>query len=132
MNMRTTRAGTPKLPDVVTMAVPRITIIAITLAVAFAAPIDISAQDTTGVGAMVGVVRADVGGPAAGVRVCALDTPQCVTTDPAGAFRISDLRSGPYKLEILPATGLPFTTDVIEVRAGVEVRVDVTLPPAAS
>jgi hypothetical protein len=100
------------------------------LAIALAAPAAAVAQDTAGVGAIAGIVRDTAGSVAEGIRVCALDTPQCVTTDPTGAFRIGDLRAGAYQLEILPLAGLPFTTDPIEVRAGIEGRVDVTLPPA--
>ena len=69
------------------------------------------AQDTTGVGAISGVVVNAAGQPAAGVRVCALDTASCATSDAQGAFRIGELRAGAYRLEILPLEGLPFTSD---------------------
>jgi len=46
-----------------------------------------SAQDTTGVGAIAGVVISATGQPAEGVRVCALDTNSCAT---------SDTREGPF------------------------------------
>jgi len=68
------------------------------------------AQDTTGVGAISGVVVDAAGQRVAGVRVCALDTPVCATTDAEGAFRIGDLRAGSYRLELLPPAGLPFTS----------------------
>lgn len=86
------------------------------------------AQDTTGVGAISGVVVDAAGQRVAGVRVCALDTPVCATTDAEGAFRIGDLRAGSYRLEILPPAGLPFTSDPVNVRAGLDGTVDVTLP----
>ena len=69
------------------------------------------AQDTTGVGAVSGVVVNAAGQPAPDVRVCALDTASCATSDAQGAFRIGELRAGAYRLEILPLAGLPFTSE---------------------
>lgn len=92
----------------------------------FAASVE--AQDTTGVGAISGVVVNAAGQPAQGVRVCALDTASCVTSDARGAFRIGELRAGAYRLEILPDEGLPFTSDPVDVRAGLNGTVDITLP----
>jgi len=88
----------------------------------------VAAQDTTGVGAISGVVVDAAGQPAEGVRVCALDTASCATSDGRGAFRISEVRAGAYRLEILPLEGLPFTSDPVEVRAGLNGTVDITLP----
>ncbi len=87
-----------------------------------------AAQDTTGVGAISGIVRDASGKTVEGVRVCALDTPACATTDAEGAFRIADVRSGAYRLEILPTEGLPFTSEPVEVHAGLDGTVEVTLP----
>ena len=91
-----------------------------------------SAQDTTGVGAISGVVVNAAGQPAAGVRVCALDTPACATSDARGTFRIGELRASAYRLEILPPAGLPFTSDPVDVRAGTEGTVNITLPTVES
>jgi len=88
----------------------------------------VAAQDTTGVGAITGMVVNAEGRPAAGVRVCALDTASCAISDDRGAFRIADLRAAAYRLEILPVDGLPFTSDPVDVRAGVEGSVEITLP----
>ena len=88
----------------------------------------VAAQDTTGVGAISGVVVNAAGQPAEGVRVCALDTASCATSDARGAFRIGELRAGAYRLEILPLEGLPFTSDPVDVRAGLNGTVDITLP----
>ena len=88
----------------------------------------VTAQDTTGVGAVSGVVVNAAGQPVEGVRVCALDTASCATSDARGAFRIGELRAGAYRLEILPLEGLPFTSDPVNVRAGLDGTVDVTLP----
>ncbi|WP_162472824.1 TonB-dependent receptor [Luteitalea pratensis] len=87
------------------------------------------AQDTTGVGAIRGVVLDAAGQPAGGVRVCALDTDSCATSDARGMFRIGELRAGGYRLEILPLAGLPFTSDQVNVRAGQDGAIEVTLPP---
>ena len=45
------------------------------------------------------VVVNAAGQPAQGVRVCALDTASCATSDARGAFRIGDLRAGQRVLE---------------------------------
>jgi hypothetical protein len=87
-----------------------------------------AAQDTTGAGAIGGVVVNAAGQPTEGVRVCALDTDACVTSDARGAFRITELRAGAYRLEVLPLAGLPFITDPVAVRAGLEGAVNITLP----
>ena len=89
-----------------------------------------AAQDTTGVGAIKGVVVNAAGQPAEGVRVCALDTPSCATSDARGVFRIGDVRAGSYRLEILPLEGLPFTSEPVDVRAGLDGAVEIMLPPA--
>ena len=87
-----------------------------------------AAQDMTGVGAIAGVVTNEAGQPAGGVRVCALDTASCATSDARGAFRIGELRAGAYRLEVLPLAGLPFTSDPVDVRAGLDGTVSITLP----
>ncbi|MEZ5287531.1 MAG: TonB-dependent receptor [Vicinamibacterales bacterium] len=93
-------------------------------------PALVAGQDTAGVGAIVGRVTAADGRPAADVRVCALDTDRCVTSDADGAFRIGGLRAASYRLEVLPAAGLPVVTDPVEVRAGLDGSVEIALPPA--
>ena len=79
-------------------------------------------------GAISGVVVNAAGQPAEGVRVCALDTASCATSDARGVFRIGELRAGGYRLEILPLEGLPFTSDPVDVRAGLDGTVEITLP----
>ena len=48
--------------------------------------------------------------------------------DAQGVFHIGDLRAGAYRLEILPLEGLPFTSDPVDVRAGLGGTVEITLP----
>src|SRR4051812_8523537 len=100
-----------------------ITAVVLTILTASAA-----AQDTTGVGAISGVVNDAAGQPAAGVRVCALDSASCATSDARGVFRIGGLRAGAYRLGILPLEGLPFTSDAVDVRAGLDSSVEISLP----
>jgi hypothetical protein len=101
-------------------------------AVLHLAATSVFAQDTTGVGAISGVVVDAAGQPAEGVRVCALDTASCATSDARGAFRIGELRASSYRLEILPLDGLPFTSDPVDVRAGLDGTVEITLPKAGN
>ena len=87
-----------------------------------------AAQDTAGVGAISGVVVNAAGEPAEGVRVCVLDTSSCATSDARGVFRIGELRAGGYRMEILPLEGLPFISEPVDVRAGLDGTVEITLP----
>ena len=87
-----------------------------------------AAQDTAGVGAIAGIVRDAAGQPVGGVRICALDTPVCATSDAAGVFQMPDLRTGSYRLEVIPPTGLPFTSEPVAVRAGLDGSVEIVLP----
>ena len=86
------------------------------------------AQDTTGVGGIRGTITQGGGNPVAEARVCALGSAACTTTGVDGAFRLSGLRPGAYQLEILPADGAPYVSDPIDVRAGVEATIAVTVP----
>lgn len=88
----------------------------------------VSAQDTTGVGAIVGTVIDGAGTPAAAVRVCALPTTRCVTTNDKGEFRIGELRPGRYQLEAAGQNQPPVRSADVEVRAGLEDKVEVSLP----
>lgn len=86
------------------------------------------AQDTTGAGGIRGTVVDNAGASAGAVRVCVIETSQCATTGADGGFRVIGLRAGRYQLEVRPADGLPFVSDPIDVRAGLEATVEVTLP----
>ena len=117
--MRTFRDMLPRTSSIVSAGLTAV-VIFVTVSAA--------AQDTTGVGAIGGVVVNAAGAPAEGVRVCALDTSACATSDALGAFRIDGLRAGAYRLEILPLEGLPFTSAPVDVRAGLDGTVEITLP----
>jgi hypothetical protein len=85
------------------------------------------AQDTAGVGSISGTAKIDTGA-AASIRVCVRGTVRCASTTETGTFSITDVRSGTYALEI-SAPGRPAlpSTDV-EVRAGLDTRVEIVLP----
>ena len=86
------------------------------------------AQDTTGVGSLSGTVLGVDGKPAIGVKVCIQNTDRCATTDITGSYRLVELRSGDYPLEIT-APGQPsIKSSTVQVRAGLEGKVDVSLP----
>ncbi len=99
-------------------------------AICILAATSVAAQDTTGVGAISGVVVSAAGQRTAGVRVCALDSASCATSDAQGAFRLGELRAGAYRLEILPLEGLPIVSEAVTVRAGTDGSVAITLPAA--
>lgn len=66
--------------------------------------------------------------PVAGAKVCAAGTPRCAETDAQGAFRLTDLRSGEFELEVT-APGQPtIKNGKVEVRAGLEGKVEILLP----
>lgn len=81
-----------------------------------------AAQDTTGTGSLSGVVSE------AGAEVCLDEAARCVTADASGAFRLTDVRSATYTLSVRSQGRPPFRTPGIEVRAGLDTRVDVQVP----
>lgn len=86
------------------------------------------AQDTTGVGSIAGNVLGSDGKPAADVKVCINELIRCATTNAEGEYRITDLRTGNYQLE-LTVPGRPgIRSEAVEVRAGLEGRVEFSLP----
>ena len=87
-----------------------------------------AAQDTAGVGSVAGTVKASPEARAAGVRVCVLTTSRCATTDANGAFRITEVRAGAYQLEISAPGQAPILSPVVNVRAGLDGTVNVSLP----
>jgi outer membrane receptor for ferrienterochelin and colicin len=90
------------------------------------------AQDTTGVGAVSGTVRDAQGQAAAGIQTCVADSSRCATTGSDGRFRITELRTGDYALTIAVPGQTAKLSAKVEVRAGVEALVEVTLPALGS
>ncbi len=88
----------------------------------------LTAQDTAGVGSVAGTVLITGGTPAVAVRVCVLTTSRCVTTDGQGRFRITEVRAGTYQLEITAANQPPILSPEVNIRAGLDGTVDVTIP----
>ena len=86
------------------------------------------AQDTAGVGAIRGTVAASSGEPVADAAVCVRNLDRCTATDASGRFLLNDLRAGGYELEVVGPSPAPLIA-AVDVRAGRETVVDVTLPP---
>jgi outer membrane receptor protein involved in Fe transport len=91
------------------------------------------AQDTAGVGGLRTTVRDAQGQPVQNVRVCAIATPaegspRCTTTGSEGQARIADLRPGSYELEITAPQQPPLKGNKVDVRAGLDGQVEISLP----
>ena len=94
----------------------------------FVATGTVCGQDTTGTGALSGVIRDTANAPSAFATVCLSGTTTCGVADDRGVFQIPNIRAGTYALEASApgATALPLGR--VEVRAGVDQRLDITLP----
>ena len=92
----------------------------------------LAAQDTTGVGGLLGTVTTAQGQPAPQVKVCLVDSSRCTTSDDRGLFRFPDLRPGDYQLDITAPGQPPIRSSVVTVRAGLEGKVEVTLAAAGA
>jgi hypothetical protein len=79
-------------------------------------------QDTTGTGTLSGTVSE------AGAEVCVEESVRCVTAGETGGFRFAELRAGTYTLRVTAAGRPAVRTAGVEVRAGLDSRVEVTLP----
>lgn len=86
------------------------------------------AQDTTGAGSIGGTVREANREPVADTELCVAETNRCVRSSDSGAFRLTDLRAGTYRLKVTAPGRAPFQSEGVEVRAGLEADVDLTLP----
>ena len=86
------------------------------------------AQDTTGVGSITGTVKGTDGRPAVGIKVCLVEPVRCAISGETGDFRINDLRTGSYQLEVIISGQPTLRSEEIEVRAGLESRIEVALP----
>jgi hypothetical protein len=86
------------------------------------------AQDTTGVGGVRGAVSDTRQQSVRDVAICLEGTGQCTASDANGRFVLEGVRVGTYRLEVIPPNQPRFVSDPVEVRAGRETVVDVTLP----
>jgi hypothetical protein len=87
-----------------------------------------AAQDTTGVGSLSGSIVNAAGVPAEFVTLCLAGTTHCAVADARGAFRLLNLRPGEYGLEVTPPGEAPLPLGRFVVRAGVDQRLEITLP----
>ena len=88
----------------------------------------LSAQDTAGTGTIVGIVRDSTGKSVTGVKACAALIERCTTSAENGSFRLPDLRPGVYRLDVTVTGTSTLQSGDVEVRAGLEATIDVTLP----
>ena len=80
-------------------------------------------------GAISGVVVTAAGQPADGVRVCALDTAVlCHQRRPRARFASANCARARIGWRSCRCEGLPFTSDPVDVRAGLDGTVEITLP----
>ena len=86
------------------------------------------AQDTGGVGTISGRVIAAAGQAEFAATVCLTGTTRCAVTDERGQFRIAELRPGSYQIEVTPAGRARIPSGAIDVRAGLDTTVEITLP----
>src|SRR6266849_7943112 len=91
-------------------------------------PLHAASQDTTGVGSLSGSIVDAAGAPAAFATVCLTSTTLCAVTDERGAFRLANVRSGQYALEVTTPGEPVLPVGRFEVRAGVDQRLEITLP----
>lgn len=78
-------------------------------------------------GSISGVVKDARGAAIKAVRVC-IQTNRCSDSNDAGAFRITDVRPGSYRLEITIRGETSFLNPDVEVRAGLDASIEITLP----
>jgi len=95
-------------------------------------PASAGAQDTSGVGLVRGVVVSGQNAPMPDAAVCLVATSQCGVSDRRGVFLIRDVRPGTYKLEVVAPNQPAFLSQDLEVRAGLDSVVEITVPEASS
>src|SRR5512134_1382473 len=89
-------------------------------------------QDTAGAGTVSGTVVSAAGAPEPAVTVCLTGTMRCALTDDRGHFRLADVRPGAYPIELTPPGGSRISGGKVEVRAGLDTQVALTLPAAST
>jgi len=98
------------------------------LCAALSAPATAVAQDTAGAGTVSGTVVSAAGVAELAVTVCLAGTTRCALTDERGHFRLADVRPGTYQIELTPAGGSRILIARIDVRAGFDTEVALSLP----
>src|SRR6187402_1808234 len=86
------------------------------------------AQNTAGVGTVSGTVVNAAGAPALAVTVCLFPSMRCALTDDRGHFRLADVRPGAYPSELTPPGGSRIGRGTVDVRAGLETQLALSLP----
>lgn len=86
------------------------------------------AQDTTGVGTLTGVVTEEGSTTPVAARVCVVPLNRCADSNADGSFRLTDLRSGSYEIEVTAGGRQLARRGGVEVRAGLEGRLEITVP----
>lgn len=86
------------------------------------------AQDTVGMGSVRGTVTNADGTPANDVAICVGGTGACAVSGADGRFTVASVKPGSYQIEILAPGRAALLSPVVEVRAGLDVAVDITLP----
>jgi len=102
------------------------------LAVLLTVPSPAFSQDTAGTGTVSGTVVGAAGAPELAVTVCLVTTNRCAVTDEKGRFRLADVRPGTYQIEVTPPGGSRVPGGTVEVRAGLDAHVALTLPAATT
>ncbi len=92
-----------------------------------ALPAPAFSQDTSGAGTVSGTVVGAAGVPELAVTVCLVGTMRCALTDERGHFRLADVRPGAYEIELTPPGGPRAGGGTVEVRAGLDTQVTLTL-----
>lgn len=95
-----------------------------------AAPAAARAQDTAGAGAVSGLVVNAAGTAEPAVTVCLSGTARCATTDERGRFKLTDVRPGSYPIDITAPGQRRIAGGAVEVRAGIETQLALTIPAA--
>lgn len=85
-------------------------------------------QDTAAVGVVRGTVTDTAGQPAPDATICVQGAGQCDVAGRDGRFAITGVRAGTYQIEIIGPGRPIFLSQAVDVRAGLDSVVEITLP----
>ena len=88
-------------------------------------------QDTVGMGSLAGRVVDARGEAAAEVAVCMVDLGLCDVSRADGTFSIAGVKPGAHQIEVVAPGRASLLSERVEIRAGLEARLEITLPEAA-